>query len=106
MAFLVVERRAKEPVIPLDLFRSRTVSSASAVAFFRGVSFFAVISFIPLFVQAALGGSVNDGRNALYGFLLPLIVTAIIGGQLAVRTSYRGVIFAGLGVMTAGYVSS
>jgi len=101
-AFLVIERRAKEPIIPLDLFRSRTVSSASAVAFLRGVSFFAVISFIPLFVQAALGGSVNDGRNALYGFLLPLIVTAIIGGQLAVRTSYRGVIFAGLAVMTVG----
>jgi EmrB/QacA subfamily drug resistance transporter len=102
VAFLVIERRAKEPVIPLDLFRSRTVSSASAVAFLRGVGFFAAVSFIPLFVQAALGGSVNDGRNALYGFLLPLIVTAIIGGQLAVRTSYRGVIFAGLAVMTVG----
>jgi EmrB/QacA subfamily drug resistance transporter len=102
VAFLVVERRAKEPVIPLDLFRNRTVSSASAVAFLRGVSFFAVVSFIPLFVQAALGGSVSDGRNALYGFLLPLIVTAIIGGQLAVRTSYRGIIFVGLAVMTVG----
>ncbi len=102
VAFLVIERRAKEPVIPLDLFRSRTVSSASAVAFLRGVGFFAVVSFIPLFVQAALGGSVNDGRNALYGFLLPLIVTAIIGGQLAVRTSYRGIILAGLAVMTVG----
>ena len=102
VAFLVVERRAKEPVIPLDLFKSRTVSSASAVAFLRGVSFFAVISFIPLFVQAALGGSITDGRNALYGFLLPLIVTAIIGGQLAVRVSYRGVIFAGLVIMTVG----
>jgi len=102
VAFLVIERRAPEPVIPLDLFRIRTVSSASAVAFLRGVSFFAVISFIPLFVQAALGGSVSDGRNALYGFLLPLIVTAIIGGQLAVRTGYRGVIFGGLAVMTVG----
>jgi MFS family permease len=102
VAFLIIERRAKEPVIPLDLFRNRTVSSASGVAFLRGVAFFAVVSFIPLFVQAALGGSVNDGRNALYGFLLPLIVTAIIGGQLAVRVSYRGVIFIGLVVMTAG----
>jgi len=101
-AFLAIERKAKEPVIPLDLFKSRTVSSASAVAFLRGASFFAVISFIPLFVQAALGGSVTDGRNALYGFLLPLIVTAIIGGQLAVRVNYRGVIFTGLVVLTLG----
>jgi EmrB/QacA subfamily drug resistance transporter len=100
--FIAVERRAKEPVIPLSLFRNRTVSSASAVAFLRGVAFFAVVSFIPLFVQAALGGSVSDARNALYGFLLPLIVTAIIGGQLAVRVSYRGVIFVGLVGMTIG----
>jgi len=102
VVFLLVERRAKEPVIPLDLFKIRTVSSCSAVAFLRGVAFFAVISFIPLFVQAALGGSVNDGRNALYGFLLPLIVMAIIGGQLAVRLNYRGVILAGLLIMTVG----
>jgi EmrB/QacA subfamily drug resistance transporter len=102
VAFIIIERRAKEPVIPLDLFRNRTVSSASAVAFLRGVAFFAVVSFIPLFVQAALGGSVSDARNALYGFLLPLIVTAIIGGQLAVRVSYRGVILVGLLVMTVG----
>jgi EmrB/QacA subfamily drug resistance transporter len=102
VVFLLVERRAKEPVIPLDLFKIRTVSSCSAVAFLRGVAFFAVVSFIPLFVQAAMGGSVSDGRNALYGFLLPLIVTAIIGGQLAVRVNYRGVIFAGLVVMTIG----
>ncbi len=102
VVFMLVERRAEEPVIPLDLFRNRTVSSASAVAFLRGVAFFAVVSFIPLFVQAALGGSVSDGRNALYGFLLPLIVTAVIGGQLAVRISYRGIVFVGLVVMTAG----
>jgi len=102
VVFLIVERRAKEPVIPLGLFRIRTVSSCSAVAFLRGVGFFAVISFLPLFVQAAMGGSVDDGRNALYGFLLPLIVTAIIGGQLAVRVNYRGVIMAGLLTMTLG----
>ena len=102
VVFLVAERRATEPVIPIGLFSNRTVSSASAVSFLRGVAFFAVISFIPLFVQAGLGGSVDDGRNALYGFLLPLIVTAIIGGQLAVRYSYRGIILAGVVVMTAG----
>jgi EmrB/QacA subfamily drug resistance transporter len=102
VAFIVVERRSLEPVIPLDLFKNRTVLSSSAVAFLRGIAFFAVISYIPLFVQAALGGSVGDARNALYGFLLPLIVGAILGGQLAVRVGYRGIIFGGLAVMTIG----
>ncbi|MDA4117776.1 MAG: MFS transporter [Thaumarchaeota archaeon] len=102
VVFIVVERRAPEPVIPLDLFRNRTILSSSAVAFLRGIAFFAVISYIPLFVQAGLGGSVSDGRNALYGFLLPLIVSAILGGQLAVRVGYRGIIFGGVAVMTVG----
>ncbi len=102
VVFLFVERRAQAPVIPLDLFGNRTISSSSAVAFLRGVAFFAVISYVPLFVQAALGGSVNDGRNALYGFLVPLIISAILGGQLAVRVGYRGIIFTGLSVTTVG----
>jgi EmrB/QacA subfamily drug resistance transporter len=102
VVFIIVERRAPEPVIPLNMFRNRTILSSTAVAFLRGIAFFAVISFIPLFVQAGLGLSVADGRNALYGFLLPLIVGAIVGGQLSIRVGYRGIIFSGLAIMTVG----
>ncbi len=100
--FLVVERRATEPVLPLELFRNRTISSCTAVAFLRGIAFFAIVSFIPLFVQAGLAGSVADGRNALYGFLIPMIVASVIGGQLATRIGYRAIIFSGLSLMTFG----
>ncbi|MDA4128418.1 MAG: MFS transporter [Thaumarchaeota archaeon] len=101
-AFVIVERRAVEPVIPLSLFRIRTVSSSSAVAFLRGVSFYAIISYVPLLVQTGLGGSVNDGRNVVYAFTLPLIVGAILGGQLGTRREYRGIVVAGCAIMTAG----
>lgn len=100
--FLYLETKAKEPVLPLGLFRIRTVSSASTVGFLRGVAFYAVISYIPLFVIAASGGSVDDGRNVLYGFLIPLIVAAILGGQLSTRRSYREIIVAGTAIMTVG----
>jgi MFS family permease len=102
VVFLIIERRAPEPVIPLTMFRIRTVSSASAVSFLRGISFYSVIAFIPLFEQAGLGGSIDDGRNILYAFLLPLVVGAIIGGQLSTRVGYRGVTFGGLVLMSAG----
>lgn len=102
IVFVIIERRAAEPVIPLGMFRIRTVSSASAVSFLRGISFFAVITFIPLFEQAALGGSIDDGRNILYAFLFPMVAGAIIGGQLGTRAGYRGVTFGGLALMSAG----
>jgi EmrB/QacA subfamily drug resistance transporter len=100
--FLRVEQKAKEPVIPLGLFRIRTVSSSSAVAFLRGVSFYAIISYVPLLVQAGLGGSVDDGRNVIYAFTLPMIVGAILGGQLGTRRDYRGIVVAGCLIMTLG----
>ncbi len=102
VAFLYIETKAKEPVLPLGLFRIRTVSSSSAVALLRGIALYGVISYIPLFVIAAAAGSVDDGRNVLYGFLLPMIAAAILGGQLATRRGYRGVTVAGIALMTIG----
>ena len=101
-AFMLVERRVAEPVLPLSMFRIRTVSSASAVSFLRGVAFFGVITFIPLFIQAGLAGSVDDSRNILNALLIPMIVGAVLGGQLSTRLGYRGITFSGLSIMTIG----
>jgi len=100
--FILVERRAAEPVLPLSMFRIRTVSSASAVSFLRGIAFFGVITFIPLFIQAGLAGSIDDSRNVLNALLIPMIVGAVLGGQLSTRFGYRGITFSGLSVMTVG----
>jgi EmrB/QacA subfamily drug resistance transporter len=101
--FVVAERRAQEPILPLSLFKVRTISAAAIVAFLSGVAMFAVISYVPLFVQAGLAGSIDDSRNVLYAFMIPLIVGATAGGQLATRSiGYRPVLTAGLVAMTAG----
>jgi EmrB/QacA subfamily drug resistance transporter len=100
--FILVERRATEPVLPLSMFRIRTVSSASAVSFLRGIAFFGVVTFVPLFIQAGLAGSIDDSRNILNALLIPMIVGAVLGGQLSTRFGYRGITFAGLSIMTVG----
>jgi EmrB/QacA subfamily drug resistance transporter len=102
ITFVLVERRSKDPTIPLDLFRIRTVSSSSLVAFLRGVGFLGMVSFIPLFVQAALAGSIDDGRNVLYAFLFPMVGGSLIGGQLSTKSGYRGITVAGLLAMAFG----
>jgi EmrB/QacA subfamily drug resistance transporter len=103
VGFLIIERRAEEPVVPLSLFGIRTVSAASAVAFLTGIAMYAVFSYVPLFVQAALGGSIDDGRNVLYAVMIPLVVGAIAGGQLVTRSAgYRSLTTVGLVILTAG----
>ncbi len=102
IAFILIETRSKEPVVPLNMFKIRTVSSSSAVAFLRGVAFYGILTFIPLFIQAALAGSVDDGRNVLNAFLIPMIAGTLIGGQFSVRTGYRRVTFIGLAIMSFG----
>ncbi len=101
-AFILAERRAVEPILPLGMFRIRTVSSASAVSLLRGVSFYAIITFIPLLIQAGLAGSIDDGRNVLNALLVPMIIGALLGGQLSTRIGYRKIIFAGLLIMSTG----
>ncbi len=101
--FLYAETRTPEPVIPLSLFRIRTISAAATVAFLTGIAMYAVISYVPLFVQAGLGGSIDDGRNVLYAMMIPLVAGAILGGQLSTRSvGYRPLLTVGLVLMTAG----
>jgi MFS family permease len=83
-------------------FKSRNISSASAVSFLRGLMLLSVISYIPLFVQAGLGLSINASSWILDAFLLPMIVASIIGGVLVTRTSYRNLTVTGLLLATAG----
>src|SRR5687767_4110093 len=51
-AFVILERRAAEPLLPLDLFRSPVIARSMLVVFLVGVALFGLIAFIPLFVQA------------------------------------------------------
>jgi EmrB/QacA subfamily drug resistance transporter len=102
VGFILAERKSKDPVLPLDLFRIRTVSAASAVSFLRGVAFFGAVTFIPLFVQAGQGRLIGDGSLVLNALLIPMIIGAILGGQLSTRVGYRGITVGGLTIMSAG----
>ena len=55
VAFILAERRAAEPVIPLHLFANRVFSAASAVGFVVGFAMFGAITFLPLFLQIVKG---------------------------------------------------
>ena len=72
VAFVFVERRAAEPVLPLHLFKTRVFSSTSVVGFIVGFGMFGAIAYLPAFFQVARG--ISPTISGLY--LLPLMARA------------------------------
>jgi EmrB/QacA subfamily drug resistance transporter len=103
LVFLLVESRAKEPIVPLGLFRNRTYAMSIAATFFAAFGFFAAIIWLPLWFQFVEGASpTNSGLYAL-PLLGGLILSAISSGQLVSRTQrYKLVLVGGIVVMIAG----
>jgi len=101
--FVFVESRAKEPIIPLDLFRNGIFSVSVLAVFITAMGMFGAIMFIPLFVQAVVGASATNSGYVLTPMMLSLIVGSTLSGQLIQRWGrYRAIGAIGLSVMVLG----
>ena len=101
--FLFVEARAKEPIIPLDLFRKRTYASSMLSTFLVSFGFFGAIVFLPRWFQFVAGSSARDSGLQILPLLAGLILSSIVAGILVSRTGrYKPIILAGLAIMTVG----
>ncbi|MEO5877943.1 MAG: MDR family MFS transporter [Streptosporangiaceae bacterium] len=86
--FGFVETRVAEPIIPMSLFRNRTVSSASGISFFVGFAMFGCIAFLPLFLQIVSGFSATNSGFLTLPLMAGLLVTSIVAGRLTSRTGH------------------
>ena len=104
-AFVFQERRAREPILPLDLFRGRTFSAASVAVFALGAAMFVTIIYVPLFAQRVLGESAAGSGAVLTPLMLGIITTSMLAGQLVSRTGhYRPVLIAGPPLLATGFL--
>jgi hypothetical protein len=88
--FLISERRATEPVLPLRLFRIPTFAVANAAMLVIGATLFSVIIYVPLFAQGVLGDSATRSGVLLIPLNFLWIASSTIAGQLVTRTGrYR-----------------
>jgi len=103
VAFIFVERRAAEPVLPLHLFRRRTFSVTSIVGFIVGFAMFGAITYLPAFFQVVKGISPTISGVYLLPLMAGLLIVSIGSGQLIAKTGkYRFFPIAGSAVMTIG----
>ncbi|HEX4190278.1 MAG TPA: MDR family MFS transporter [Marmoricola sp.] len=86
VAFLLVERRATEPVIGLYLFKNANFSLATIMGFIAGFAMFGTITFLPQFQQFVQGKSATNSGLLLMPMMLALMATSLGGGQFISRT--------------------
>jgi EmrB/QacA subfamily drug resistance transporter len=88
--FVLIERRAAEPLIPFSLLRKGAVATGAISMLLGAICFFGVIAYLPLFVQGVVGRSATASAAALTPFMLGTVTGAIGSGQFVARTGrYR-----------------
>ena len=103
--FVAVEARAKEPIIPLGMFRNRTYTSSIISTFLVSFGFFGAIIFLPRWFQFVNGSSATESGYQIFPLLIGLIGSSIVSGILVSRTGkYKTIILAGLAIMSVGLI--
>ena len=101
--FVLVERRAAEPVLPLHLFKLRTFSVTSIVGFIVGFAMFGAITYLPAFFQVVRGISPTISGLYLLPLMAGLLVVSIASGRIISKTGkYRLFPIAGTALITLG----
>jgi EmrB/QacA subfamily drug resistance transporter len=93
--FVLVERRAREPLLPLDLFSQRVIAVTSGASVLMGAAMLATVTYVPLWVQSVLGGSPTVAGAAIAPMAVGWPLASIVSGRLLPRLGYRRLLVAG-----------
>ncbi|WP_433450033.1 DHA2 family efflux MFS transporter permease subunit [Streptomyces sp. CA-142005] len=86
VAFVAVERRAAEPVLPLKLFGIRTFTLAAVISFIVGFAMFGAMTYLPTFLQVVHGISPTLSGVHMLPMVVGLLLSSTISGQIVSRT--------------------
>ncbi len=103
LAFLAVERRAKDAVLPLGLFSERAFTTTMIASFIIAMAFMGTIIYLPIYLQLSLGIGATNSGFALLPLMGGLIFGATISGRLVTRTGkYKPLLLAGAAMQLVG----
>jgi MFS family permease len=101
--FVWIESRAAEPLLPLDLFRSRIFTLSVLTVLLVGFGMFGALINLPLFIQGVQGDSATNSGNAILPLMFGSIVMSVVSGQIVSRTGrYRILAVIGQAVAAVG----
>ncbi len=102
-SFLIAERFAVEPILPLDLFRNRVFAVASVLSLLQLMVLVGLLVYLPLFLQGVLGVSATDAGAVITPMTVSSVIGAAIAGTLiTVLKRYQLITIVSAFVMTMG----
>ncbi|MDP8208734.1 MAG: MDR family MFS transporter [Candidatus Electryonea clarkiae] len=102
IVLVFVEKNVESPLLPMSLFKKRIIGVSYLVAIFGGITQFGVTSFIPLFVQGAMGGTPLSVGLTMAPMAIGWPIGSIMSGKLILKTGYKRVLFAGMAIGVFG----
>jgi len=102
-ALLVVERRAVEPILPLDLFRDRVFAATAALSLLLNMALLGMAFYVPLFLQGVLGASATQAGVTMTPFSVGIAVASSLTGlAITALQRYQGLALLGTALMALG----
>jgi EmrB/QacA subfamily drug resistance transporter len=102
IAFVAIEMRQRDPIMPFSIFRLRTLRGANTVGLLIGMSLFSMFFFISLYLQNVLGYSPIKTGVAYLPLAVGIIVSAGVASQLVTRLGFKTPLIGGLLLITGG----
>lgn len=101
-AFVAVELRAEDPILPMRLFRNSVFTLSTAIGLVIGMGMFAALGFLPTFLQMSTGVGVTQSGFLMIPMMVGMMATAIASGVAITKTGrYKIYAIAGMGIATA-----
>lgn len=104
VTFLLIERRAAEPIISFWMFKRRLFATSQILAFLYGATFIILTVYIPIFVQAVYGGDATNAGLILMPMMLGSVLGSGMGGAFQTKTSFRQLMVISVSFYTLGMV--
>lgn len=100
VSLVFVEKRAKEPIMPLELFKDRNFNLTTAAGLIIGIAMFGALAYMPTYLQMVAGVNATEAGFLMIPMMAALLITSITTGQLVTKKGkYKWFPVAGTGVV-------
>lgn len=103
LLFVRAEKRARDPVLSLELFQNKVFTVTNIVGFLMGLGMFGSLMFLPLYFQGVLGISATASGNTMLPMMTSMMLTSIITGRVAPKVPFRRVYILGMALMAVAF---
>ncbi len=102
VSFVFVERKAKEPILPVQFFKQRTFVAVNFIGFFMMIGMIGTTTFIPFFMQGIIGMSASDSGTMMAPMMLGMVISSFLGGRIVYKVGFKRLFLTGMTISATG----